>query len=174
MSTRPEAGQEEAQEDDGSNLQRDHEAEQELSHESLLDVDLLGDDISHESEISEPTETKTSHQEADIRSIDSLQEQQSQNANVQLMEDTQNADDISSVPDDTLSVQVPFADPSCYFASTHMVRVPCSLPTARHSHFDPLGPALNLPHLEDRLIVVFILVCHHQLWTPPEPTSPHF
>ncbi len=112
MSSRPEAGKEDARDevqDDGLDLQHDVEiGEEELgaSHDYPLEVDLVADAISHEDGLPEAGEHDISQQNAESGILHSSQGWKTQITSTQPMEDTHSADGTSSVPDDTPSVQV--------------------------------------------------------------------
>lgn len=109
MSSRPEAGQEEAREDDGLDLELDREAgegTQGVTHESATDINPVRNDIDRRDGISESAERQITQQKAETGRLDSLQERRPQDASVQLREDAHSADGTSSIPDDTPSIQV--------------------------------------------------------------------
>ncbi len=108
MSLRPEAGEEEAREDDDTDLQQRFEAgveTQGASSNGSSNSDFVRDDLDLGNGIS-ALDKQVAPQEEETRSIESLQENRTQNSSVQLMEGTQSADGTSSIPDDTPSLQV--------------------------------------------------------------------
>lgn len=108
MSLRPEAGEDDAREDDGSDLQHHREAGVKVqggSNNSFSNSHSVRDDLDLESEAAASDKQVTS-QEEETRSIESLQDIRTQDSSAQLVEGTQSADGTSSIPDDTPSLQV--------------------------------------------------------------------
>jgi hypothetical protein len=114
MSSRPEAGAEDAR-DDGPLLQDDAEIEeqgQDISSDSPSSAKLSADQTDHEDVIPELVEEDTFHQSATTGNLDTLQERRTWGASLQLRKKPSSEDETSSVPDDTPSVQVLFVLPA--------------------------------------------------------------
>ena len=111
MNSRPEAGEEDAR-SDGSDVQNDYEAGEQLSrtsNDSLPGNDLITNGTGLEDTIPVLAEEDKSQQSSEPGSVDSLQALQTQNAINQLPRDSASPDETSSIPDDTPSIQVPSA-----------------------------------------------------------------
>jgi hypothetical protein len=110
MSSRPEAGAEDAR-DDGPELQDDaeiEEQEQDISSDSPSSAKLSADQTDHEDVIPELVEDDTFRQSATTGNLDTLQERRTRGPSLQLRKKPSSEDETSSVPDDTPSVQVLF------------------------------------------------------------------
>jgi hypothetical protein len=112
MSSRAVVGREDARDDapdDGLDLRHDLEAGEEppgILDDSLLDVDQVWDETDREVEIPERAEQATRQHNTEAGSLDSSLEGKTQDTGGQQKEDTHSADDTSSVPDDSPSIQV--------------------------------------------------------------------
>jgi hypothetical protein len=163
MSSRPEAGEREARDDDGLDLQHDYEAGENTeaaSQQSSIQEDSVLNDTVREDGTSASAESITKRK-AGIGSLDSLQVSKPQGSSVQLLEDAHSADDTSSLPDDTPSIQVnlKLVHP---LAITHYSRVPSCLPSrAMFSRFEPRALMLAQPHPGDHSIDASSLVYRH-------------
>lgn len=108
MSAGSEMGMEDAQGDE-LDLQHDHVAQEELldaPQDSSSGTDLIVDELSHENGLSKAAGHETVQQSTESESIDSLQECRTKHANLQLMDETHNTDETSSISDDIPSIQV--------------------------------------------------------------------
>jgi hypothetical protein len=166
MSSRAVAGEEDAREDapdDDLDLRHDLEAGEEPP--GILDdsLDQVGDEIDREGEIPERAEQATRQHNTEAGSLDSSQEGKTQDTGGQQKEDTHSADDTSSVPDDSPSIQV-FSVLLFYKPFLTKLRVPFCLPSrAMHNHFCPPTLALTLAPPDDRSIDVSSLAFRHRL-----------
>lgn len=110
MSSKPEVGEENAQGDgleDGLDLQHETESREEPSDvaaESHLNVDLGRDETDLEDGIPDTAELEA-EEIAETAGTSSLQQRRTQSVQVMLAEDTRSADETSSGPDDTPSIQ---------------------------------------------------------------------
>jgi hypothetical protein len=151
MSSRPEAGEDDARSND-LDMEHDHEAGEELpgaSNDPLPEFGSISNGIGHEDAIPVLAEEDTSQQNSEFGSVDSLKAMQTQNADNQLLQRSASADETSSVPDDTPSIQVPYA-PLTARAHSHIVRVPFSPHSpAMYIRFAPKGHPLALTLLAD-------------------------
>jgi hypothetical protein len=165
MSSRPEAGEREAREDDGLDFQHDYEAGEETEAASQQS-NVEGDPVPNDTALEDGTSTSTdsiAQRKTGIASLDSPQASKPQDSSVQLLEDTHSADDTSSLPDDTPSVQVNI-NLVHLLVITHNARVPSCLPSrAMSSRFEPRALMLAQPHPEDHSIDASSLVYRHPL-----------
>ena len=108
MDSRPEPGKGDAR-SNGSGVQLELEAGEELPgvwNDSVLQDDLVAKGIAPEEAIPSLAEEDTSQQNSESGSVESSQALRTQGANLQLLQDSASADETSSVPDDTPSIQV--------------------------------------------------------------------
>ena len=163
MSSRPEAGEQEAREDDGVDLHHDYEPGEDAeaaSQQSTIEGDPVLNDTAREDGTSTSAES-IAQRKIGIGSLDSLQASKPRGSSVQLLEDAHSADDTSSLPDDTPSVQVNI-NLVHLLAITHNASVPSCRPSrAMSSRFEPRALMLAYPHPEDHLIDASSLVYRH-------------
>ena len=161
MSSRREVGQEDVR-SDGSDQQHDDEAGEEFPEaldDCLPEIDSITNWFENEDTIAALVEEDTTQQNSEPRSVDSSRALQNQTANEQLLQHSADADETSSVPDDTPSIQVPFALLTLR-AHVHTVRIPLSLRfIAMYTRFAPKSQALALPLLAGPSTNVSSLVC---------------
>lgn len=108
MSSKPEAGEQDARED-GPDLHDYREAGEivaDSSDDLAPDFTPSAEEIEQEDVIPELAEEESIQQNAATRSFESLQERREQTSSLQLRDSSPGADETSSVPDETLSIQV--------------------------------------------------------------------
>jgi hypothetical protein len=165
MTTRPEAGEENARDDDGLELLHGLEPEEEdagVLQESGPRAAGLDTRLNYADSISGIAFQETSEQSAEVGSLDFLPEHKTKNAGPQLEQDIHSDDGDSSIPDDTPSIQVPLGH-TVLPASADLLRAPfCLHFRARRNHSVPQGLVLAQRHPEGLLTGAFSLASRHR------------